>query len=65
MAKVWCGVCIRLGKEGKGEEGKRGKGGKKAGACRLHKKAILSKGNIRKKTVACSLQKDCISQGQH
>ena len=40
LAKVRGGVCIGLGKQGKGEEGKRGKGGKKAGACRLNKNNI-------------------------
>ena len=56
LAKVWRGVCIGLGKEGKGEEGKRGKGGKKTGACRLNKnnvrqyyaRVMSGKGNYKK-----------------
>ena len=47
LAKVWCGVCIGVGKEGKGEEGKRGKGGKKARACRLNKNNIRQEGSIK------------------
>ena len=46
LAKVGGGVCIRLGKQGEGEEGKRGKGGKKAGACRLDNNNISQRQHL-------------------